>query len=151
MEPEAGRWPEICLPDKGSVGEPTSILPLTTPPLVSPSLSLSRLESFFHHQYPWSFGFPPTFPYQVLEVFHRLIPLSGFLPQSPVIGLGGFSPVTWSFFLRLISFLTRPGCSHWSLVFSFLSPIRVGRFFINWSSWFFSSAPPLGLGGYSST
>ena len=36
----------------------------------------------------------------------------GFPPQSPVIGLGGFLPVTCSFFLRLISFLTELGYSH---------------------------------------
>ena len=34
----------------------------------------------------------------ILEVFHRLIPLSGFPPQSPITGLGSFSPATSSLF-----------------------------------------------------
>ena len=62
-----------------------------------------------------SFGFPLIFPYRVLEVFHWLIPLSGFPPQSPITGLGGFLPATWSSFetyqllygARMFSLVTR--------------------------------------------
>ena len=93
--------------------------PLTTN-LGFPSLSLVQVGRFFHRQYLWSSGFPPTFPHYVLEVFYRLIPLSGFPPQSPTTRLGGFSPATWS------SFETHPlpyGARMFSLVTRFSSSV----------------------------
>ena len=133
MEPEAGRWPEIWLLDVGSVGEPACggwnhlqfdpaenwIAPYFQ---LSPSSHyttfgfsfsvLVQVRRIFYWQYLWSFGFLPTFPHQVLDFFHRLILLSGFLPQSSSLGWEVFHQ--WHNFLRLISFPTGLGCSHWS-------------------------------------
>ena len=86
-------------------------------PLVFPFLSLVQVGRFFHWRYLWSFGFLLTVSNRVLEVFHRLIILSSFLLQSPSLGSGVFLPVTWSL-LRLISFSTGLGYSHWFLGFS---------------------------------
>ena len=73
------------------------------------------------------------------EVFHRQLSinifppiiidwsLSGFPPQFPVIGLGGFSPATWLFKTHQLPYEARM----FSLVFRFSSPVSqwVRRFF----------------------
>ena len=64
--------------------------------------------------------------------FHQYLSLdwilSGFPPQSPVIGLGGFSPATWSFETHQLPYRARM----FSLDLRFSSPVSrhwVGRFF----------------------
>ena len=56
MEAEAGRWPEICLPDTGSVGEPAfgglticSLTPLKTEKHLILTMSLLNQSPSSHH------------------------------------------------------------------------------------------------------
>ena len=111
-KPEAGRRPKICLFGAKSVGE----LAFWWMELFVVQLcwklnsTLFWLSLSFHHK---SFGFPPTFSHQVLEIFHWLILLSGFPPQFPITGLGGFLSVTWSFETHQLSYRAR--------IFSFFS------------------------------
>ena len=72
--------------------------------------------------------FFPFVYYHLFQGFFSSIDLlSGFPPQSPVIGLGGFSPATWSFETHQLPY----GARMFSLVSRFSSPVSqwVGRFF----------------------
>ena len=91
------------------------------------SLLLVQVGRFFHWRYLWSFGFPPIFLHQVLEVFHWLISVSGFPPQFPITKLGGFSLVTWS--IETHQLLYRARMFFFSPVFLFNLSHRIGRFF----------------------
>ena len=112
IEPKAGRWPEICLLDTGSVEEPVfgglticSSTPLRTEQhiiltksfidqspsshhtlLVLPFLSLVQVGRFFLSTISMIFWFSSHISLSSSEVFHQLILLSGFPPQSPSLG-----------------------------------------------------------------
>ena len=61
-------------------------------------IQVPPLLSFPVHQQIYDLlVFLPHFFHRVLEVFHQLIHVSGFPPQSLITGLGGFLPETWSF------------------------------------------------------
>ena len=97
----------------------TKVSPFTTNldfffPILSPSwkifsLTISMIFWFFIHIYSSS-----------LKVFHWLILISGFPPQSSITGLRDFSPVTWSNFkTHQLSY----GARILSLAFWFSSPV----------------------------
>ena len=95
-------------------------------PLLSTNLgfffpALVQFRRFFHWQYLWSFGFPLRLPHQ-LEDFSSIDPLSDFPLQSLIIGLGDFSPATWSFETHQLPH----GARIFSLVSRFSSSVLTG-------------------------
>ena len=78
------------------------------------------------------FWFSSPFPLIGWEVFYRLILCLNFPPQSPITGLGDFSPVTWFFETHQLPYKTR--MFSFSPVF-FLSLLHnVGRYFTEFLS-----------------
>ena len=106
---------------------------LSLPILVFPSISLLQVGSFFHRQYLYSIIFRFSFPVPLIswEVFYRLISCPVLLLSLSIIGLGGFSPVTWPFGTYQLTYEARI----FSMIFRCSSPVfLIGLGGFSWGS-----------------
>ena len=93
---------------------------LLSPPIsVFPFLFLDQVKRFFHQWYLYFMIFWFSFPIPLIswEVFYWLISCLVFFFSLPIIGLGGFSPMTWPFKTHKLPY----GARIFSVVFRFSS------------------------------